>query len=140
MAQTAVFPGCYASLAEISTFISQAARQAGLDSQNTYAAQLAVDEACTNIIDHAYGGEGRGEITCRVDPVRGQLTIVLEDRGRPFTPGKVRSPNRHAPLSRRKQGGLGLFFIYSTMDEVRYETSAEHGNRLTLVKRQAPAH
>ncbi|HEX9013657.1 MAG TPA: ATP-binding protein [Anaerolineaceae bacterium] len=140
MAQTAVFAGCYASLAEISAFISKAARQAGLDSQNIYAAQLAVDEACTNIINHAYGGEDRGEITCSVNPAPGQLTIILEDNGHPFKPGKIRGPNRRAPLSRRKQGGLGLFFIYSTMDEVRYETSAGHGNRLTLVKRQNPAH
>jgi serine/threonine-protein kinase RsbW len=134
--ETAVFPGRYQSLASISEFVLQAARQAGLDGKATYAVQMAVDEACTNIIEHAYGGEGNGTITCSVGFDPDSLTIQLEDNGKPFNPKKVRSPNTHLPLSRRKEGGLGLFFIRQYMDEVRFEFSAGAGNRLTMIKRK----
>jgi serine/threonine-protein kinase RsbW len=134
--ETAVFPGRYQSLASISEFVLQAARQAGLDSKATYAVQMAVDEACTNIIEHAYGGEGKGTITCSIGFGPDSLTIQLEDHGKPFNPQKVRNPNTHLPLSRRKEGGLGLFFIRQYMDEVRFEFSAGQGNRLTMIKKK----
>ena len=57
-----LFPGRYASLAEIGEFIGLAAQAAGFDSKDVYAIKLAVDEACTNIIEHGYGGEGIGKI------------------------------------------------------------------------------
>jgi serine/threonine-protein kinase RsbW len=132
--ETAVFPGRYQSLASISEFIFRAAQRAGLDSKATYAVQMAVDEACTNIIEHAYGGEGKGTITCSVGIDPTSLTIQLEDQGKPFNPKKIKNPNTHLPLSRRKEGGLGLFFIRQYMDEVRFEFSAGQGNRLIMVK------
>jgi serine/threonine-protein kinase RsbW len=137
--ETAVFPGAYQSLASISEFILKAAQQAGLDSQATYAVQMAVDEACTNIIEHAYEGEGKGSITCSVTSDLTGLTVVLKDHGRPFNPKHVRNPNTRLPLSKRKVGGLGLFFIRSYMDEVYFEFSPEQGNRLTMIKRRPTA-
>ncbi len=132
--ETAVFPGKYATLADIGSFVAQAADKAGLDNQASYAVQVAVDEACTNIIDHAYGGEGKGSITCSVEAGKAGLTIILTDTGRPFHPEKVRNPNVKAPLSRRKEGGLGMYFIRKYMDEVRYEFAKDGSNRLIMVK------
>ncbi len=132
--ERAVFPGRYQSLASISEFVLQAAQQAGLDGKATYAVQMAVDEACTNIIEHAYGGEGNGTITCSVGYDPHSLTIELEDHGKPFNPKRIKNPNTHLPLSRRKEGGLGLFFIRQYMDEVRFEFLAGKGNRLIMVK------
>jgi serine/threonine-protein kinase RsbW len=134
--ETAVFPGFYTSLAGISDLIHRAAQQTGLDDQATYAVQMAVDEACANIIEHAYGGEGIGEITCTVIPDRDRLTVVLADHGRPFDPKQIRDPNRKLPLAKRKEGGLGLFFIRRYMDEVRFEFSEQNGNQLTMIKRK----
>ena len=62
--RTAMFPGRYGSLNEVVDFVTGAANAVGLDADGVNAVQLAVDEACSNIIDHAYGGEGRGEIEC----------------------------------------------------------------------------
>jgi serine/threonine-protein kinase RsbW len=138
--ETAVFPGRYESLARISALILKAAEQTGLDSQATYAVQMAVDEACANIIEHAYGGEGIGEITCTVIPERDQLTVVLKDHGRQFDPKQIRNPNTHLPLAKRKEGGLGLFFIRSYMDEVHFAFSKELGNQLTMIKRKEAPH
>ena len=51
-----IFPGRYDSLAQIGQFVHSAADEAGFDSFSIYAVELAVDEACTNIIELAYCG------------------------------------------------------------------------------------
>lgn len=133
---TAVFPGRYESLAEISEFAGRAAEASGLNEDAVFQVQLAVDEACSNIIKHAYGGEGQGQIecTCRAEPR--ELTMILRDRGRPFDLDSVPDPDIHAGLEERQTGGLGVYLIRKLMDEVHLECT-ETGNVLTLVKRQS---
>lgn len=133
------FPGRFDSLADIGEFVSQAANEAGFDERNVYHVELAVDEACTNIIEHAYGGEGRGDIecVCRIDD--DGLTVVLRDRGRPFDPQCVPEPDLNASIEECKIGGLGLYFTRQLMDEVRFEFPPDAGNRLTMVKHREAA-
>jgi serine/threonine-protein kinase RsbW len=132
---TKTFPGSLTSLVEISQFIVQAAEKAGLDENAVYAVELAVDEACTNIVEHAYGGENRGEITCAYDIDPDSLTIRLHDRGKPFDPKQVPVPKKGQKLKDLKPRGAGVFLIRKLMDEVRYEFT-EEGNTLTLVKKR----
>lgn len=133
LVQTAIFPARFESLASISQFVRQAAEQAGLDSTRTYHVESAVDEACSNIIEHAYGKYSTGviECTCQVDETA--LTITLRDHGRPFNPNAIQEPDTATPLEERTDHGLGMLFIRKWMDEIRYEFS-EQGNTLTLVK------
>ena len=133
---TVTFPGRYDSLASISNFVEAAAEQAGLDHKATYEVQLAVDEACCNIIDHAYGGEGIGDIRCTVKVAKDALTIVLVDRGRPYSPEKVAPPQLNVPISKVKPRGVGLYLMRKMMDQVSYETTPEATNVLTMVKRR----
>lgn len=134
--QTRTFPGEFDSLAAIGEFVTLAAHDAGLDERAVYAVQMAVDEACSNIIEHAYGGEGRGSIecTCRVDAEG--LTVILRDCGCFFDPTQVPDPNLEASLEERSGGGLGLYFMRRLMDEVHFESTPDSGNLLTLVKRK----
>lgn len=126
-------------MAKIAKFVTQAAVQAGLNETAIFAVQMSVDEACSNIIEHAYGGENIGDIdcTCKIDSQG--LTVILHDWGAPFDPEKVPEPDLTSPLEKRKEGGLGLFFIRKLMDEVHFEFSAEKGNTLTMVKRKEDA-
>ena len=133
---TATFPGRFSSLAEIAQFVTQAAATAGLDPKAAYAVQLAVDEACSNIIEHAYGGEDRGQIECTCDVTPRGLRIELRDQGESFQPENIPDPNIHVPLDDRTSGGLGLFLIRKMMDEVSYEPDREGENVLTLVKKK----
>jgi serine/threonine-protein kinase RsbW len=139
VSQTRTFPGQFESLAAISEFVTSAAEVTGLDARATYAVQLAVDEACSNIIEHAYQGEGRGSIQCTCHIGEEGLTIVLRDYGRPFDPDKVPVPNVDACLSERTGGGLGLYFMRQLMDVVHFELTPNLGNVLTMVKRKEPA-
>lgn len=121
-------------------FVAQAAAQAGLDEHAVYHCQLAVDEACTNIIEHAYKRRGDGQvidIRCQTDTYR--FTITIMDDGPAFNPLAAPAPDPTAPLDKRGSGGWGIHFIRQFMDEVGY--SREHNrNCLTVVKhRRAPA-
>jgi serine/threonine-protein kinase RsbW len=135
--QTKTFSGRLENISRICEFAVAAAADAGLDSNAAYAVELAVDEACTNIIEHAYGGEGRGDIiiTCEASPTG--LTVILQDYGKPFNPDKIPVPNPKASLSKVQPRGAGLFLIRKMMDEVHFEFSKEKGNRLTMVKRKS---
>ena len=134
--QTTSFPGRFDSLAAIGEYVTRAAEAAGLDARSVEGVELAVDEACSNIIEHAYGGEGRGdiEVTYRIDG--DGLTVLLRDYGSPFDPDGVAEPDLQAPLEERDAGGLGLHFMRQLMDQVRFEFTAGAGNVLTMVKRR----
>ena len=134
--ETVSFPGRFASLPKISEFVIQAARDAELNDKAVYAVQLAVDEACSNIIDHAYGGEDRGDIECSAIVKDSGLTIILRDRGDPFNPQKISDPKTDVPLENLKSRGVGVFLMRKMVDEVHYEYSPEGGNVLTLTKRK----
>jgi serine/threonine-protein kinase RsbW len=136
MYRTVSFPGSYESLAEIADFVRQAAKTAGLKDFAIYAVETAVDEACSNIIEHAYQGEGIGIIECSVKTDKQGLTIVLKDFGQPFSPKSIPDPNTKAPLEDRPAHGLGLYFMRELMDEVHFAFNEDQGNVLTLVKRK----
>ena len=133
--KTETFPGNYQSLSKISKFVVEAALKAGLDEQEIYQVELAVDEACCNIIDHAYGGENRGEMQCSVEVGENELTVTLKDRGRPFDPRLVPVPVFHVPIQKVKRRGAGFFLMHKVMDEIRFEASSKDGNVLVMVKR-----
>jgi len=134
MASTISFPGRFESLVQISQYVLQAAREAGLNPKAAYAVELAVDEACANIIDHAYGGEDKGEIECSCIPEPGNLRVVLRDHGRPFDPSNTPQLDPKARLEDCSCGGAGLVLIRNLVDEVHYEFSPSEGNVCTLVK------
>lgn len=124
------------NLARIGEFVGEAASQAGLADRAAYAARMAVDEACTNIIEHAYGGEGRGQIRLVCQIQADGLRIIIYDQGESFSPTNVPELDTEAPLEARPLGGMGLFFIRSLMDQVEFTFGTPEGNRLTLFKRR----
>jgi len=133
---TAKFSGSFESLASIRKFVFQAATDAGFDEIEIYAVELAVDEACSNIIEHAYGGEGKGDIECTCNDLNGGLEIILKDDGNPFDPGSVSQPDFSISIEKVKPRGAGLFLIRNMMDDVDFEFSQEDGNVLRMVKRK----
>ncbi len=131
---TKKFVGRFESLEKISEFVQKAAKSACLNDHDVYEVQLAVDEACTNIIEHAYHGEGKGEIVCSCDDTGDGVKIVIMDKAKPFDPEGLAKPVLHVPLEEVKPRGLGIFLIRSVMDDVKFEHPPGGGNRLTLIK------
>lgn len=134
--RTAIFPAKFDQLDSIREFAIQAARDAGMDDSETYAVELSVDEACTNIIEHAYQGESWGDIECTCESNEVCLTFVIRDHGKPFDPSTVVTPDLNADIDNRAVGGLGLFLMKQLMDDVHFEPLGESGNVLTMVKRR----
>lgn len=126
-------PGNLDDLPAILSFMEQTCEQAGVDSALRFDLQLAVEEACCNVIEHAYAGKG-GEFSITFETRGHDVVITLRDRGQPFDPGQVAEPDMDRPLAERPIGGLGIHLMYQLMDEVRF-TFSEDGNTLVMVKR-----
>ena len=132
-----VVPGQFDRLTEIAAFITQAAHQAGLNDDEVFHVEMAVDEACSNIIEHAYAVQaGDIDLACRC-PLAGQFEVVIRDSGQPFEPEEAPAPAVSTPadLDNLSEGGLGLYFMRKLMDEVRFEFVPGQGNILTMLKR-----
>ncbi|MBC8182813.1 ATP-binding protein [candidate division KSB1 bacterium] len=92
---------------------------------------LAVDESCSNIIKHAYGGPTDKPIQAKINICREKFEIYLRDFGKKADHKKIKPRN----LDDVRPGGLGVHFIKTVMDEVVYDNSFDKGNQLKLVKK-----
>ncbi len=133
-----IYPAQFESLDAIRDFVAATARAMGMDEKEVYNIQLAVDEAASNIIEHAYAGIPDGEITVRAENKNRELVIVMLDRGRSFDSDSVGDPNLSDDIEDRSIGGLGLYFMRRLMDDVTFE-SRDGINILTMRKRLAKA-
>jgi anti-sigma regulatory factor (Ser/Thr protein kinase) len=117
----------------IADFISGSMSQFGIE-QGKLEVELAVDEACTNIIKYAYAGkEGVITITCEVQD--GNLVITIKDDGKHFDPLSVPPPDLASDLDHRKVGGLGIYLMTKLMDDVSYSFDPKTGNLLKMRKK-----
>lgn len=124
------------NLRTISYFIHGIARHLQLTEKTLFDIDLAIEEAVTNIINHAYPPGHAGEIVLRVELSDDVMHITLTDWGIPLDPEDVQPFDIHAPVEARIRGGMGLHLIYSLMDQVSRKTTPALGepNTLTLLK------
>ena len=138
-------PGRYEEIQKICQFMAEGAAKSGLSQSALFHIELACDEACTNIIEHAYGGEDIGKITVSWQFDGTTFIITLQDNGRSFDPNSIPKPNlptNQDPAAQPnadsvKVGGLGIYFMRQLMDDVQFEFNEKTGNTLTLVKKKA---
>lgn len=125
------------TLVEVRDFVARICRYAGFDAADIGNFKLAVDEACTNIIQHSYRNMG-GEISIDVSFRSGWVEIRLRDRGESFDFGAVALPDLDHYIAIGKRGGLGIYLINRIMDEVQYHSS-DDVNELRLVMDRRPS-
>lgn len=122
-------------LPQVIDFVRQASMAAGLPEKAVFACELATDEACTNIIEHAYAGRSDGVIRVSCWTENGAFVVQFHDQGVAFDPTQIQEPLLTEELAERPLGGLGMHFMRSLMDEVRFEFDPVTGNKLTMTKR-----
>ena len=122
-----------AQLANIRGFMTQVGHDLDLDDRTIYDLQLAIDEACSNVVKHGYDGQG-GEIEITIARDKDSVRVTIRDWGRSFDPQAIPAPDVTASLEERRLGGLGLFLIHQVMDEVHFRFDPERGNLLTMEK------
>lgn len=98
--------------------------------------QLAVDEAVTNIIEHAYQGveARRGTIELCQTITADRYQMIVEDNGLSFEPPHSLEIDIRDHVARGRSGGLGIFLMRRIMDVVDYSFEAGVCNRLLLIK------
>jgi serine/threonine-protein kinase RsbW len=128
-------PSSTENLVLIREFVSTIGAQAGLEDSEIGKLELAVDEACANVIEHAYGHDITKEVIVRATFDDETLRIDVEDTGRGFDPQSVPSEELERLVRARKSGGLGMRLMKSLMDEVHYEIAPGEKNELHMMKR-----
>lgn len=125
-------------IASVHSFVAQIGRSQDLDERSLYTLHLVLEEACTNVIEHAYQGQG-GPMEISLEMLEDRVRVIVRDWGVPFEPDEVPIPDVIAPLEDRPLGGLGVYLLREMMDDVCYQFSSEDGNTLTMIK-QIPDH
>jgi len=118
----------------IRNFVGEVAKKVGFEDKEIDKIELAVDEACTNVIQHAYKRQDGKDIDVAVKLDYQKLTIVVTDMGETFTPDQVEIPDLDKYLAELRVGGLGIYLMKSLMDEVEYESGPGGENQVRMVK------
>lgn len=121
------------NLAEVRSFVEMHTDEIKLDEKVVLHIALAVDEACTNIIKHAYNNSANEKIWIKIKATNKKINIRITDNGNPFDPSIIGEPNIAKSQKMKKGGGLGMFLIKKIMDKVKYNPK-RGSNELILIK------
>ena len=126
-----------ANLQKVRDFVGEGISAGGFPENYANRIKVAVDEAITNVVEHAFKdvptGEGEIKIKQTVDPE--SYCITIEDNGLSFKSGnQEKEIDIHQHVSEGKSGGLGIFFMRQVMDVVDYQYEHNVCNRLMLIK------
>lgn len=126
-------------LAVIRDFVSVHAVAFGFKEQVVNQITLAVDEACSNVIRHAYNQDSNQTIRIQIEEKNKEFMVSIFDSAESFDPTKVASPNMEEYFRSFKHGGLGVHIIKKVMDDIMYiPADAQHPlNELRLTKKLA---
>jgi len=118
----------------LTAFVDQALQDYACPMKVQMQVDIALDEIFSNIAHYAYTPR-TGTATVKIEKLFAPdgVKIVFTDSGLPFDPLKKADPNVNAPLEERSIGGLGIYMVKKSMDEVKYAHKEGH-NLLTLIK------
>ena len=112
--------------------VQQATSQLAMTKKHVSDLIIAVNEACMNIMEHAYKGDRSGEIILEINNNGDVIEVVLTDFAAPIDFDLIQPRD----LDDLRPGGLGTFFIQETMDECAYDHLQDQGgNVLRMTKR-----
>ena len=123
------------SLNMMTHFVESLAGKAGLEQVEISKLNIAVYEAGMNVIEHGYRFEMGKSMGVEVTLKKGKLYITITDTGKAFDFYGLESYDVQDSYKKRRDGGYGLYIIQRSVDEIKYESDSEKGNRLTLIKR-----
>ncbi len=131
-------PGQSDVLEIVRDFVTRIAHKIGIESAEIDKIELAVDEACANVVKHAYAVQNSKrkaqplEVSVTVDPK--QFVIVVSDKGKGFDYSKHKSLDMEQYRAEKKRGGLGIHLMRTLMDEIEYSIEPGKKNEVKLIK------
>jgi len=133
-----VIPSDTSFLGLVREVTQELAQQCGFDASMAGKLALAVDEATTNSIEHAYGGRADREIEIRFLESPLEFRVEVLDRGEMVNPRAIPNVDLARYVSERRTGGLGVHLMEKIMDVVTFRRAAGR-NVCCLVKRKVAA-
>ncbi len=115
-------------------FIQQVARKAGFNTEQIDQIKLAVDEACTNAIKHAYHFDASQMIDLKIQLCSDKIEIIITDYGPGFDPQNLSQPDLNKNVKKGKPGGLGIHLMKTLMDRVDFYIIPGKRTEVHLIK------
>lgn len=122
-------------LSEVRDFVAKHASNFGFKKQDVADIRLAVDEAYTNIIKHAYNNDPKQSVDIKLGYNSSEFWVSLQDTGRSFDPSNYTKPNVKRQIKQKKRGGVGVYLIKKLMDDVEYQNKGTV-NVIRMVKKK----
>jgi serine/threonine-protein kinase RsbW len=121
-------------LAKVRNFVAKHAQKAGFQEAEIADIRLAVDEAYTNIIKHAYHYDDSREVDIAVEYGDDEFCISIFDDGEPFDMDTYEMPDVAEKIKQKKRGGVGVYLISKLMDQVEYLHDGDGLNEIRMIK------
>jgi len=127
-----ILPGVTGSIDEATGFVNALLEENGCSLKAMTQIDIAIDEIFSNIALYAYK-EQQGDVKLECSVKDGVMKLTFIDSGPPFNPLDATEPDTTLSAQERKIGGLGIFLVRKTMDDMQY--SYEDANILTITKK-----
>lgn len=119
----------------VTDFINAGLEDVGCSMKAQMQIDVAIDEIFSNISRYAYStGEGEATVLLDTESIPGSVSVSFIDGGTPYNPLSTKEPATDLPVEEREIGGLGIYIVKKTMDEIRYDYK-DGKNILTIVKK-----
>ncbi len=129
-----VFPAKIEALDEVTAFVEQELDKACCPPKTVMQITLCVEELFANVANYAYKDSVPGNVCVYLRCFNGEMTLRISDYGIPFDPLEQTDPDVSLSAEERPIGGLGIFIVKKTMDDIHYERRAGM-NILTMKKK-----
>jgi serine/threonine-protein kinase RsbW len=122
----------FSELEKIREFVQSAALSFGFSEDDAFQISLAVDEAITNLIKYSFRDNSQHNVTIEINPQPNEFEVNILDKGAPFDPMHVPSPDMEEYMRKYQKGGLGIHIMRSVMDKISYHPSNKTSNTNVL--------
>ena len=132
--KTLTVPAERNELDTVQGFVDEALDQVPCTPETRLQLQIAVEELFVNIASYAYApNRGEAVIGCQVEQEPPSITIQFRDWGKPFNPLAKEDADITLSAEDRKIGGLGIYMVKNSMDDVRYQY--ENGQNVLTIRK-----
>ena len=126
-------------LALVRDLTKKMAEAAGFADATADRLALAVDEATTNVIEHAYKGATDEEVELRFEDRGAEFRVEIIDTGRMIDPRTVPRVDLERFVTERRTGGLGMHLMEKIMDSCTFRRSGRRNVCLLVKRKDTPA-
>lgn len=118
----------------VGSYVNSVARNIGFNEEERQMIELGVDEAFTNVIEHAFepGEDATFDVICTMVPLG--LMISIQEKGLPFDPTKIPEYDPSRGLEDQSGAGMGFYLMRESMDEVNFNNLGKEGKETQMIK------